>query len=126
MKTTLRARFLSLDILFLAALGAVIVVLYFLDPSENPLFPPCPSNAITGLYCPGCGTLRALHALSHLNLREALSFNALTVLALPFLPFLALFPEKFSSPKISLAILIIILLFCVLRNLPYFSFLAPQ
>jgi hypothetical protein len=30
---------------------------------------------LTGLHCPGCGTLRCLHALLHGDLRQAAAFN---------------------------------------------------
>ena len=45
--------------------------------------PSCPLYAVSGLYCPGCGTLRCLHALTHGDLGAALGFNVLTVLAPP-------------------------------------------
>lgn len=64
---------------------AFAVVLHVADPSEPASFPVCPFYAITGLYCPGCGTLRCLHALLHLDLRSALDYNALTVLFVPML-----------------------------------------
>ena len=40
----------------------------------------CPFYGFTGLHCPGCGTLRALHRLLHLDLPGAWAFNPLTVL----------------------------------------------
>ena len=39
---------------------------------------------MTGLDCPGCGSLRALHQLLHGNIKSALHFNALLVCGLPF------------------------------------------
>jgi hypothetical protein len=64
---------------------AFAVVLHVADPSEATSFPGCPFHAITGLYCPGCGTLRCLHALLHTDLRSALDYNLLTVLFVPML-----------------------------------------
>lgn len=61
------------------------VVLHVADPSDATSFPVCPFYAITGLYCPGCGTLRCLHALLHADLRSALDYNLLTVLFVPML-----------------------------------------
>ena len=60
------------------------VVLHTADPSEAS-FPVCPFYATTDLYCPGCGTLRCLHALLHADLRSAIGYNALTVLVAPIL-----------------------------------------
>ncbi len=68
------------------ALGAL---LYFLvDPGESALMPKCIFKALTGLDCPGCGSQRALHALLHGHLLEALRMNALLVLMLPLIGFM--------------------------------------
>ncbi|MFW6689822.1 DUF2752 domain-containing protein [Streptomyces sp. MAR4 CNX-425] len=53
-----------------AAVGAV-------DPNEPGRYPPCPVAAYTGLACPGCGGLRAAHALAHGDVTAALGANAL-------------------------------------------------
>jgi hypothetical protein len=63
---------------------ALAVVLHVVDPSEASVAV-CPFRTVTGLACPGCGTLRCLHALLHGNVAEALDRNALTVLVLPLL-----------------------------------------
>jgi len=55
-----------------------------LDPAGYP-FPRCPLNLLTGLYCPGCGSQRATHALLHGHLGQAASLNLLAVLSLPLL-----------------------------------------
>ncbi len=57
-----------------AAVGAV-------DPNEPGRYPPCPVPAYTGLACPGCGGLRAAHALAHGDVTAALGANALAVAA---------------------------------------------
>jgi uncharacterized protein DUF2752 len=64
---------------------ALAVLLHVADPSGATPFPVCPFYAITGLYCPGCGTLRCLHALLHADLGAAVGFNAVTVLLTPML-----------------------------------------
>lgn len=63
-----------------ALLGLVVDVV--LDPSRVDL-PLCPLHAATGLWCPLCGSLRAVHALAFGRLSSALSDNALLVAALP-------------------------------------------
>jgi len=76
-------RALSQLALPLAGLG--LLALYFtFDPSRYP-FPRCPFLLLTGLYCPGCGSQRALHALLHGQLSRAAGFNLLAVLCAPLL-----------------------------------------
>ena len=52
-----------------------------MDPNAPGHYPPCPFLAVTGLWCPGCGSLRALHALLHLDVGTALARNPFAVLA---------------------------------------------
>lgn len=62
---------------------AALAVLYFFDPAHNSFYPICPFHALTGLWCPGCGTLRALHQLTHGNFAAAWRFNPIVMLLLP-------------------------------------------
>ena len=66
-----------------AALAAETAVLFFFDPARYAIYPVCPWHALTGWDCPGCGTLRALHQLTHGNLAAAWRLNPLTVALLP-------------------------------------------
>ena len=66
----------------LVALPAGLVLFWF-DPSRSPFYPTCQFHRLTGLQCPGCGSLRALHQLLHGRLAAAFHFNALLVVALP-------------------------------------------
>jgi hypothetical protein len=59
---------------------AVATVLFFCDPAQVPIYPVCLFHRVTGLDCPGCGSLRALHELLHGNLAAAVHFNAFLVL----------------------------------------------
>ena len=69
--------------LFVAGL-AFAVAIHVWDPTAT-AGPTCPFLAITGRYCPGCGTLRCLHALVHGHLGAAIDDNALTVSLLPLI-----------------------------------------
>jgi hypothetical protein len=114
------------------------VLLHVADPTATS-FPVCPFYAITGLYCPGCGTLRCLHALLHADLRSAFGFNAVTVLLTPMLVVAWLSvgiagiggrqpPRLWSAPRwAGRAIAVGVVLFWILRNVPVapFSWLAP-
>jgi hypothetical protein len=59
------------------------LVLFFVDPSKVPIYPVCFFHRTTGFNCPGCGSLRAMHALLHGHFLTALHFNAFLVLSLP-------------------------------------------
>src|SRR5207302_5482362 len=64
----------------LAGFGVVGgVILYVFDPVRFGFYPACTLYRTTGLFCPGCGSLRAMHQLLHGHLIEALRFNALCV-----------------------------------------------
>jgi hypothetical protein len=49
------------------------------------VLPVCPTNALLGIDCPGCGSLRMIHSLRHGDPVSALRFNALALVALAFL-----------------------------------------
>lgn len=115
---------------------AVVVLVFFFQES-GAWHPECPFRTLTGLYCPGCGTLRALHALGNGHIGEAFGHNVLTVMFLPYMLFMwvialiQLFRKRqIVMPKnriVSWAIVWIVIIFFILRNIPYapFSYLAP-
>lgn len=74
--------------LSLAAAVAIALVLFFCNPERVPIYPVCLFHKWTGLNCPGCGSLRAMHQLLHGNFREALRLNAVLVLSLPLFAWL--------------------------------------
>ena len=79
----------------LAAGLAGAALLWHADPNApGSLLPPCPFATLTGLFCPGCGATRALHALLHLDVAGAFAMNPLLVLCLPLL---ALFGLHFAG-----------------------------
>jgi hypothetical protein len=123
----------------LTVLAAALAMLYLFDPATSGLFPPCPLRYLTGWYCPGCGSLRALHQLLQGNLRAAWALNPLTVLLSPFLVYgtasYALFelrgrylPRLFLRAAWIRALCAVIILFGIARNIPIqpFESLAPQ
>jgi Protein of unknown function (DUF2752) len=133
---TLLRRYLPLA----AAVAAVtiLVMLRLFDPATSGVFPPCPVRYLTGWYCPGCGSLRAIHQLLEGNFRAAWALNPLAVTLLPFLVYglasQAIFrlrgrhlPEIFLPANAIRALCAVVILFAVARNLPLrpFSLLAP-
>lgn len=119
--------------LLATAAMAVAAILMLLDPHvAMSILPSCPFHALTGLFCPGCGTTRALHALLHGDIAFALSMNPLAVVAIALMPVLlwnTWRPDRKWLASVSDARiwLPLVLAFFVLRNLPWEPFvrLAP-
>ena len=63
--------------------GAATMALHVRDPHQHGSWGMCPLYAVTGIYCPGCGGLRAVNDLTNGNLRAALSSNVFVVLLMP-------------------------------------------
>lgn len=107
---------------------AAAAVLFFFDPAVTRVFAPCPFHLLTGYHCPGCGSLRAVHALLHGELREAFALNSLMVLSLPVLGLLAWKPRWALQVWVPWAALAILIAYGIARNLPAWPFclLAPR
>src|SRR6266496_4706029 len=74
----------SVVLVMLAAAGAAAILFSF-NPAQYGFYPVCYFHAATGLNCPGCGSLRALHQLLHGHVAETARHNLLLLLCLPFL-----------------------------------------
>lgn len=115
----------------LAVAGAVQLVF---DPFRTHL-PLCLLHQLTGLDCPGCGAIRAVHSLLAGDLLMALRSNLLITLAIPSTAIglgvwavrraRGLRTQLLPSRTSLLVLAGLALLFTVLRNLPAFWFLAP-
>ncbi len=55
------------------------------DPAFYSFFPKCPFYSMTGYKCLGCGAQRATHQLLQGNIIGAFQYNALFVMALPYI-----------------------------------------
>lgn len=120
-----------------AALAAAAACIGAVDPNEPGHYPACPLLRHTGLYCPGCGGLRGVHALAHGDLATALGANALAVVGYAaFAVFWAVWlaralrpvpaaPARAPRPGHWWALGGVVLVFTVLRNLPFGSALIP-
>ena len=124
-------------VLLLFGLG-VLILYFFKEPSNTALFPKCPFYSFTGLYCPGCGSQRAIHQILHGNIIEGIRHNLLLLLLIVLLVYKAVI--KLTSnyriksvenilhhPKTTYTVLVLIILFWIFRNIPMrpFSYLAP-
>ena len=128
----------SLPVVLAALVLALIAVLFFFPPGQYGFYPRCLLHSMTGLHCPGCGSLRAIHELTHGHFPEALRLNALLVAALPALTVAlilrarrtglrGLFEFELPQSKWVWWGLGVLAVFGVLRNLPFapFHLLAP-
>jgi hypothetical protein len=118
-----------------AALGvlAATAVVAVVDPNTTHV-PLCPFHAATGWWCPLCGGLRAVYALTHGHLSTALHDNLLFVLMSPVLVALwADWAYRTSAgrptrrlPRAAWPVLAgVAVVFTVLRNMPGLGWLAP-
>ena len=117
-----------LIILLVAALLLVLgLVHYALDPSSSTLFPRCTFLSLTGYKCPGCGSQRAVHALLHGDLAGAFRYNALLLIAIPWIA-LCLYAEsrrtrnprlyaRLNAPLLIWLFLAMVLIWWLLRNI---------
>jgi hypothetical protein len=132
-----RMRF-TLPLLGVGTVTAALVVLFLFDPARNGFYPRCLLYVSTGIYCPGCGGLRAAHSLVHGHVLAAMHFNALFVLSIPFAcvygarQLSAMMAGRRPVPILThslpiIVLIVVVILFTVLRNIPAapFIYLAP-
>lgn len=134
---TVYSRKRLLKLLCVAAIILALGISYYFIIKELDSGIPCLIQTATGLYCPGCGITSMFTALFEGDILTALRSNAFVFFSMPFIIFFAI---RWSidyvkgnkqigldkSEKIFLlSFLIVAVLFTVLRNFEFFSFLAP-
>jgi hypothetical protein len=113
----------------LAMAAGALVVLFLFDPATHGFYPVCALHQTTGLLCPGCGTLRALHQLTHGNFAAAWRLNSFVVALLPVGFWLATreliwlatgrrLPGIVTRPIFGWALVAGLVIFGILRNVP--------
>ena len=117
------------------ALAGATLALRARDPHRAHSWGVCPLYAITGIYCPGCGGLRAVNDLTRGHVLQALHSNVLVTVGYPvgvaLLAWLVVrrWRGKPTSaaprPWLGWAALVVALAFMVVRNTPYGTALAP-
>jgi hypothetical protein len=120
-----------------AAVGTVAavacVLLAVFDPRQNSFYPRCPFRAITGRACAGCGITRGLHQLLTGHPVAALRLNLLMVVLVPasLYGYAAWALPRWRGPKLPtmrltsrniIGGIVVLLLFTLLRNLPWEPF----
>jgi hypothetical protein len=138
LEMSLQTKILYVVITCIAVLSAALLYI-FVYPQYAVYFPKCIFHLATGLHCPGCGSQRALVALLHGDALTAMHNNLLALILLPFLLYtlFVFFYNLFNSKKIhtkvfnsflsARTILIMVIAFIILRNIPLYPFtlLAP-
>jgi hypothetical protein len=91
-------------------------------------WPKCPIYWTTGIYCPGCGGLRATSALLNGDIVAAVNQNVFVFLA-PVLVLVGFLVQRTKKPHLTKLfgafVAITALIYTILRNLPG-SWLAPD
>jgi hypothetical protein len=116
------------------AAGLVCGAVWIGDPTTpgGPL-PVCPTHALLGIDCPGCGSMRMLYSLLHGDIHGALRYNALGFVAVMFLlwAFGAWTYGRFVGRRIhswqhhrwaAVVALVLFSTWFVIRNLPFAPF----
>ncbi|MGE7433282.1 DUF2752 domain-containing protein [Kitasatospora sp. NPDC001175] len=123
----------------LAALAAVALPTAYIaavDPNAPGHYPTCPVLRATGWWCPGCGGLRCVHALTRGDLTTAGHDNLLVLLlagvaAVFWLRWLWAALTGGPAPGFAIGgrgvvlLTLVLVVFTVLRNLPMGAGLAP-
>lgn len=100
---------------------------------------PCWFYELTGLYCPGCGVTRMLLAMLEGQFYQAFRYNPLVFMLIPGMLLLLgamLYKKSQGQPMrdtlhkipewIWIALVVVLVIYGILRNLPCCSFLAPM
>ena len=110
-----------------AAIAAPLTALFLFNPETTRVFPPCPLHWLTGLHCPGCGSLRAMHCLLHGRIYEALSQNPLMVVSIPVIGIMFASPAWIYRRWVPWVALLVLTAYGLARNISLWPFvlLAP-
>ena len=96
----------------LAAVALALIYLY--SPVQHGFYPRCLFHSLTGLDCPGCGSLRSIHYLLHGQLATAFRLNPLIyVLA----PGIVLCRNHIHKPACLWSFVGVVIAFTIARNL---------
>lgn len=115
--------------------SAGALLLHFVSPGQGSFYPHCPFLALTGYYCPGCGSTRMCAALTHGDLHTAMDRNPLGVFAVALLAVIFVqwtmrqwtgAPRTISRPWVPIALGVVVVAYWVTRNIPGWTFLSPQ
>ena len=128
--TPASARRRVLAIAYVLGIVSLFVFLGWRHPDSVAFAPICPLNASTGLYCPGCGTGRAIHHVANGRLEAAWNLNPmLLIVGLPLMLLLIVSESRLAASgimrpagtwlvRLALAAAILLVIWGIVRNLP--------
>jgi hypothetical protein len=67
---------------------ALVLFIWSIDYKTPGDFTLCLIKNITGENCPGCGVLRGISAVMHLDLKSAYALNKMNIVVIPLLAYL--------------------------------------
>lgn len=114
-----------------AGVAAAGTLVWFADPTTpGGIIPPCPTNALLHINCPGCGASRMVYSVLHGDFGAALHYNALGLVLLLLLAvsFVTYTAGLWRGRKVRgwqnlryapMAVLVATLTWFVIRNLPF-------
>ncbi|MET0701577.1 MAG: DUF2752 domain-containing protein [Mycobacterium sp.] len=127
---------LGAPLLVAAVAGCACAAVLIGDPTTpGGVIPVCPTKALLGLDCPGCGSLRMIYSLLHGDLLAAVKFNALGLVGLGLLiaAYLTWTYGRIVGRRIiswqhhrwaAVVTLALVSVWFVIRNLPFAPFTA--
>ncbi|MER5504455.1 DUF2752 domain-containing protein [Streptomyces sp. NPDC002766] len=126
---------LAVPVGIMAAVVGAFAYVGAVNPNEPGHYPVCPLYRVTGLYCPGCGGLRSAHAFVHGDFAAAVHDNALATVGYPLFAVLWTVwvvraargrPSRLTLGPVHMwALGALLLVFSVVRNLPFGGWLRP-
>nr|WP_307851804.1 DUF2752 domain-containing protein [Williamsia sp. CHRR-6] len=110
------------------------VGIWLADPTTpGGVIPVCPTKALLGIDCPGCGSMRMIYSLLHADIGAALRYNALGLVAVVLLvvSYIGWVLARFGVARLPrwqdrrwapMLVLIAVIGWFVVRNLPFAPF----
>ncbi len=121
------------------SIAIVLFIIYMYLYVQYGVGIPCLFNEITDLYCPGCGTTRAITAFCRGDYVKAFRYNPILLVWFPYLLCFGIILireyiyDESATVKtikrrngISILVLVIICFYWLIRNMSFASFLRPD
>ena len=112
----------------------LILLIYFVFNKITNIGIPCIIHELTGFYCPGCGVTRMFFSIIKLEFYQAFRYNPFVfILFCLYILFRIIsifyylkYKKVLAIPeKVLYIIIALLIVFGILRNIPYFDYLKP-